>query len=84
VEEGFADLDRSTPGCSPQQAKGVLAEGPNAPLAPNDNLRRGEFPPRQANSRLVENPDFAPRSLFESPDCQNCGIENRKSDRSVQ
>jgi hypothetical protein len=30
-------------------------------------LKRGEYPPRQANSGLVEDPGFAPRDLFESP-----------------
>ena len=37
------DLDRSTPGSSPQQAKGALAGDPVMPLAHDDRLKRGEF-----------------------------------------
>jgi hypothetical protein len=39
---GFADLDRSAPGSSPQQAKSALAGGPDY-AAHDDRLRRGEF-----------------------------------------
>jgi hypothetical protein len=65
---GFADLDRSTPGYLPLQAKSALAGGPISPLAHDDSLMRGEFPPRRANSGLVEDPGFAPRGLFELPE----------------
>src|ERR1041385_8465255 len=47
IRVGFADLDRSAPGCC-----GSL---------PDDNLWRGEIPPRQAKTGLVGGPDFAPR-----------------------
>ena len=64
--DGFADLDRSTPGyLTPSKRKARLPGAPIAPLAHDDRLRRGEFPPRQANSGLVEDPGFAPGSFHE-------------------
>jgi len=37
---------------------------PAPPLLQDDRLRRDEFPPRQANTGLVGDPEFAPRSFF--------------------
>src|SRR5579871_867389 len=36
---------------------------PATPLVQDDRLRRGEFPPRQANTGLVGDPGFTPRSF---------------------
>jgi hypothetical protein len=50
--EGFADL-------------GPSFAGKGGPLFQDDNSRRGEFPPRQAKSGLVGDPDFAPRGFIQ-------------------
>jgi hypothetical protein len=39
----------------------VLHSRQKRPLFQDDSLRRGEFPPRQANGGLVGGPGFAPR-----------------------
>jgi hypothetical protein len=48
----------------PSKRKARLPGAPISPLAHDDSLWRGEFPPRQANCGLVEDPGFAPRSLW--------------------
>jgi hypothetical protein len=48
----------------------VLHSRQRRPLFQDDKLKRGEFPLRQANTRLVGGPDFTPRgSLFLTADC---------------
>jgi hypothetical protein len=71
---GFTDLDRSTPGSHPNKRKALGAPAVAGPLRlrsglgfaygkNDDNLWRGEFPPRQANSGLVGDPGCAARLM---------------------
>jgi hypothetical protein len=39
----------------------ILHSRQKRPLFQDDSLRRGEFPPRQANDGLVGDPGFTPR-----------------------